>query len=294
MKILFIGGTRFVGLAMAREAIARGHEVSIFHRSDKIPVGTESATHLIGDRTKDVTALQVGNWDVAVDVCGYRPHEIHALYDVFAGRIKKYVYVSTVSVYADDIEPNLDETAKLTDVSILDDKELITVPIDGDTYGPLKVLCEIAAHGHYSNLLIIRPTYVIGPDDYTNRFNFWVNKFLKNEKVAVPANTGTTFQYIDVRDLASFTISAIEKDLTGEFHVCETGTRFDVVLEEIARATNSKSELVVANSSDESEFPLWSANDSGVLAMNPAKAKNAGLVTRPLAQTIKDIVSEIS
>jgi 2'-hydroxyisoflavone reductase len=294
MKILFIGGTRFVGLAMAREAIARGHEVSIFHRSDKIPVGTESATHLIGDRTKDFTALQVGNWDVVVDVCGYRPHEIHALYDVFAGRIDKYVYVSTVSVYADDIDPNLDETATLTDVSILEDKELITVPIDGDTYGALKVLCEIAAHGHYSNLLIIRPTYVIGPDDYTNRFNFWVNKFLKNEKVAVPANTGTTLQYIDVRDLASFTISAIEKDLTGEFHVCETGTRFDVVLEEIALATNSKSELVVANSSDESEFPLWSANDSGVLAMDPTKAKSAGLVTRPLAQTIKDIVSEIS
>jgi len=85
MKILFVGGTRFVGLAMAREAISRGHEVEIFHRSEKIPVGTESAKHLLGDRTKDFTSLQTGNWDVVVDVCGYRPHEINALYDVFVG-----------------------------------------------------------------------------------------------------------------------------------------------------------------------------------------------------------------
>ena len=294
MKILFIGGTRFVGLAMAREAIGRGHEVSLFHRSNKIPAGTESATHLIGDRTKDFTALQTGSWDVVVDVCGYRPHEIHALYDVFAGRIKKYVFVSTVSVYADDIALNLDETAARHDTSFLDDKEPITVPIDGNTYGPLKVLCEDAAREHYQDLLIIRPTYVIGPEDYTDRFTSWVRKFVKESKIQLPKNLKTTFQYIDSRDLARFTIDAIEKDLVGDFHVCETGTTFEFAINEITKVTDSKAVIEFVKSDDENEFPLWASQDNGVLAMNPAKAKAAGLVARPLSETIRDIVAEIS
>jgi len=294
MKILFIGGTRFVGLAMAREAIARGHDVSLFHRSSKIPAGTESATHLIGDRTKDFTALQTGSWDVVVDVCGYRPHEIHALYDVFAGRIKKYVFVSTVSVYADDIALNLDETATRHDTSVLNNKETITVPIDGDTYGPLKVLCEDAAREHYEDLLIIRPTYVIGPEDYTDRFTSWVRKFVKESKIQLPKNLKTTFQYIDSRDLARFTIDAIEKDLVGDFHVCEAVTTFEFAINEIAKVTDSKAVIEFVKSDDENEFPLWASQDNGVLAMNPAKAKAAGLVARPLSETIRDIVAEIS
>jgi 2'-hydroxyisoflavone reductase len=294
MKLLFIGGTRFVGLAMAREAIARGHEVSIFHRSEKIPTGTESAIHLKGDRTKDFTNLQIGNWDAVIDVCGYRPHEIHALYDVFAGRISKYVFISTVSVYADDIAFGLDETANLADVAILEDKELITVPIDGETYGPLKVLCEAAVREHYQDNLIIRPTYVIGPDDYTNRFHSWVRKFLSDDVVEVPKNLDTTLQYIDVRDLANFTIDAIEKDLQGDFHVCENATKFSIAVEEIRTTTNSKSQLKQVDSEDDSQFPMWAPADTGVLAMNPAKAKAAGLTNRPLAQSIRDIVEEIS
>ncbi len=294
MKILFIGGTRFVGLAMAREAIARGHEVSIFHRTEKIPVGTEKATHLIGDRTKDFTSLQSGNWDAVIDVCGYRPHEIHALYDVLAGRIKKYVFISTVSVYADDIADNLDETAKFVDVSVIDEKDPITVPIDWQTYGPLKVLCEAAVNEHYENNLIIRPTYVIGPDDYTNRFNFWVKKFIKNEIVELPINPNTNLQYIDVRDLAKFTLDAIENDRSGAFHVCESSTKFNKIIETIKAVTNSKSEIMSVDSSDDSKFPLWSETDLGVLSMDPAKAKSAGLVTRALEDSIRDIVSEIS
>lgn len=294
MKILFVGGTRFVGLAMAREAIARGHDVSIFHRSDKTPTGTETAKHLIGDRTKDFTALQTGEWDVVVDVCGYRPHEIHALYDVFAGRINKYVFISTVSVYSDEIAENLDETAQLADVSVLNEKDPITVPIDGVTYGPLKVLCEAAVKEHYPNHLIIRPTYVIGPDDYTNRFNFWVNAFLHSTEVKVPENAHTSMQYIDVRDLAKFTIDAIEKDLQGEFHTCSDPTKFDVMLREIQMCTNSSANVTKAAHNSESNFPLWSSEDTGVLALNPAKAKMAGLSARPLSKTIADIISELS
>ena len=99
MKILIIGGTQFVGLAIAREAIRLGHDVDIFHRSDTVPAGTEHARHLKGDRNRDVRALQTGTWDAVIDVCGYRPHEINALADVFVDRVKKYVFISTCSVY---------------------------------------------------------------------------------------------------------------------------------------------------------------------------------------------------
>lgn len=294
MKILFIGGTRFVGLAMAREAIRRGHDVSIFHRSQKVPTGTESATHLIGDRTKDFSALQTGAWDAVIDVCGYRPHEVHALYDVFAGRIKKYVFISTVSVYADDISEGSDENAKLADTLVLNSRDPITVPIDGETYGPLKVLCEAAVKEHYENYLIVRPTYVIGPDDYTERFNFWVKKFLNESEVDIPEGSNTSMQYIDVRDLAAFTIDAVEKDLQGEFHTCAAPTKFESVINEIKTATNSPAKIKSVAANSDSKFPLWSDTDTGVLSLNPAKAMAAGLATRPLSKTIEDIVSEIS
>lgn len=291
MKILVIGGTRFVGLAMVRELLNRGHEVSVFHRSKEFPVGTEKATHLIGDRTKDFTALQVGSWDVVIDVCGYRPYEIHALYDALAGRIKKYVFVSTVSVYDDAIPLGEKENAKLADTSILDEADDITIPIDWQTYGPLKVLCEAAVKEHYQDNLIIRPTYVIGPDDYTNRFNFWVEKFMKNEQVEIPLNNSTSMQFIDVRDLANFTCDAIEKNLQGEFHVCAPTTTFINMISQIKASTNSSSEILEIQSEDESKFPLWANEDLGMLSLDPAKAVAAGLKYRPLDETIQSILS---
>lgn len=293
MKILVIGGNRFVGLAMVRELLNRGHEVSVFHRSNSVPIGTEKAQHLIGDRTKDFTALQTGSWDVVLDVCGYRPHEIHALYDALAGRIHKYVFISTVSVYDEDIPVGQNESAKLADTAIIDEADDITIPIDGRTYGPLKVLCEKAVKEHYANNLIIRPTYVIGPDDYTNRFNFWVEKFLKNENVEIPLNNATSMQYIDVRDLASFTCEAIEKDLQGEFHVCAPTTTFINMISQIKASTKSTSEIKEISSSDEKAFPLWASEDVGMLSLDPSKAVAAGLKYRPLDETIRAIVSTI-
>ena len=290
MKVLVIGGNRFVGLAIVRELLSRGHEVSVFHRSSSIPSGTEKATHLIGDRTKDFTALQTGNWDVVIDVCGYRPYEIHALYDALAGRIKKYVFISTVSVYDDSIAAGEKESAKLASTSILDEVDDITVPVDWQTYGPLKVLCEQAVREHYPDNLIIRPTYVIGPDDYTNRFNFWVEKFLKNEPVEIPLNNSTSIQYIDVRDLAIFTSDAIEKDLQGDFHVCAPTTTFINMISQIKASTNSTSEIKEIQSTDEALFPLWANEDLGMLALDPSKAVAAGLKYRPIEDTIKAIV----
>lgn len=297
MRILFIGGTRFVGLAMARAALLAGHEVDVFHRGLTQPRNLVGAHHLIGDRTKDVTSLQKGEWDVVVDVCGYRPHEVHALADVVAGRHNKYVFVSTVSVYGDNIPHHSDESAELADLSALDGKDPITVPMTSETYGPLKVLCEQAVNEHYQNNLIIRPSYVLGPEDYTNRFSQWVQRISAGGEVVVPGPQMAAMQYIDARDQADFFVKAIEQDLRGTFHLATPQPPFtfqemlNEVVATVGKPTSSLNWITPEQAeSAETDFPLWAGGESvGMLALDTSKAITAGLTCRPLAQTIRDI-----
>ena len=302
MKILFIGGTRFVGRAMVAEAVGRGHEVSVFHRGQTSLGDIAGVRELIGDRVRDFTALQTGSLDVVVDVCGYRPHEIHAMADVVAGRHRKYVFVSTISVHADDIAHGGNELSALVDVAVLDEIDPITCPIDGTTYGALKVLCEAAVREHYKDYLIIRPTYVIGPDDYTQRFPTWVKRCVAGGEVLAPEPAQAAFQYIDARDLATFTIDAIENNLIGEFLVAapQPPFSFGQMLETVAEAIGAQSlefswisaEAAIAN---ETDFPLWAGGeDSGVMAFDTSKAMAAGLKPRPLAESVRDVLTWIN
>lgn len=297
MRILFIGGTRFVGLAMARAALMAGHDVEVFHRGSTTPRNLDGAKHLIGDRTRDVTALQKGEWDVVVDVCGYRPHEVHALADVVTGRHNKYVFVSTVSVYADQIPHMSNESAALADVTALENLDPITAPMTGEIYGPLKVLCEQAVREHYQNNLILRPSYVLGPEDYTNRFSQWVQRISAGGEVLVPGPKDAAMQYIDARDQAEFFVEAIEKDLQGDFHLATPQPPFsfeEMLNEVVAEVGTSTSKLTWITPQEaevaETDFPLWAGGQSvGMLALDTSKALAAGLTCRPLAHTIQDI-----
>ena len=298
MRILIIGGTRFVGLAMARSAIERGHDVELFHRSPDVPQGTEKAKHLLGDRTKDFTALQTGTWDAVIDVCGYKPYEIHALADVFAGRIKKYVFVSTISVYEPTIPPKSREDAQFLSTDVLATKDLIECAVDRETYGPLKVLCEAAVEEHYENFLHIRPTFVIGPDDYTDRFTKWVNRIAAGGEVLAPEPRDAAIQYIDARDLAEFTIKCIEDDVTGPVHVAQpsSGSTYEAMLESMRSVVGDGGATLKWISAEEAaenaaEFPLWSGGTSvGILQIDTSRAIELGLKVRSVEETIKDLL----
>ena len=109
MRILIIGGTRFVGLAIARECLKRGHELTLFHRSDSVPRGTEAATHVRGDRESDLYLISDQDWDVVIDVCAYRPHQVSELASAINSETVKYVLISTVSVYSEAILANSTE-----------------------------------------------------------------------------------------------------------------------------------------------------------------------------------------
>ncbi len=300
MKTLIIGGTRFVGLAMTKYALSLGHDVTVFHRSDNVPPGTESATHVHGDRLTDLHKLTGTVWDLVIDVCAYRPNEVSIVADVLGDSTKKFVFVSTVSVYDDSICRNCDERAQLTSTEAVSALDVTAVPVM-EHYGALKVLCEQETEKRFDNPLIIRPTYVIGPDDYTNRFTAWVAKIASGGMVDAPEPKSASLQYIDVRDLAKFTVDAALDGLSGAFHVATPsgGAAFGDVLATIAETVGGpEAELnwiavEEALKADE-EFPLWAQGESvGMLAMDTSKAIAAGLKVRPLAETVTDIRAQL-
>ena len=300
MKILIIGGTRFVGLAMTHEALSRGHDVTVFHRSSNIPAGTENATHVQGDRLVDLAQLAGSQWDVVIDVCAYRPNEVAIVAEALGTVTQKYVLVSTVSVYDEAIAHRSDEDGPLTSTAEVSDLDVATVPVM-DHYGALKVLCEQAATQGFANLLIIRPTYVVGPNDYTHRFTAWVDRISRGGVVDVPEPQSASLQLIDVRDLASFTMDAIDQGLTGPFHVASPsgGLAFSEVMRTIAVAMGESAASLNWISVEEAResgqaFPLWSeGEDTGILALDTSRALAAGLVVRDLAVTISDISAEL-
>src|SRR5450432_419840 len=298
MRILFIGGTRFVGLAMAREALQRGHVVDLFHRGTTSATGLEGATHLHGDRSGDMSALAGGAWDAVVDACAYRPHEIHSMAEALAGRFRKYVCVSTVSVYADDVPHNCDESAARAETADLDPNDAGNKAIDPRTYGPLKVLCEDEVLARHLNRLIIRPTFVIGPDDYTQRFPEWVRRIAAGGEVDAPGPRDAAIQYIDARDLAAFVVAAIERDLQGTFNTAAPqppftfGQMLDEIVAGVGPAGTRLRWLSVAEAKASAKsFPLWTEGESvGKLAVDAGAARARGLSSRPLRESARDVL----
>jgi len=298
MRILIIGGTRFVGLAMVHEALARRHRVDVFHRgSHPLPPG-DGLRDLRGDRNAELTALQTGTWDVVIDTCAYRPHEVVAMLDALQGRFQKYVLVSSVSVYAEDIAPHSTESAARHPTSSLDGLDLTACAIDAETYGPLKVLCEDALSARHANHLLIRPTYVVGPNDYSMRFPYWVQRIAAGGVVDVPGPADEPLRYIDARDLAAFVLRAIEKDALGAFSVAAADAQwtFGKTMQSIVDAVGPPGTRlnwlsVEAATACGETFPLWSGgNYPAAHQINCDAAINVGLQCRPLEQTTRDVL----
>jgi 2'-hydroxyisoflavone reductase len=163
MRILLVGGTRFVGRHVVEAALAAGHDVTIFHRGKTGTALFPDVEHRIGDRNSDLSALADGSWDATVDTCAYLPSHVHELAEVMGDRAGRYQLVSSVSAYASPAPRGYREDAPLAE---LDDPTVEDVT--DETYGGLKVLCERAAVERFGpHSVVVRPTYVVGPDDYT-------------------------------------------------------------------------------------------------------------------------------
>lgn len=296
MKLLLIGGTRFVGRAIAAEALARGHELTLFHRGQSNPGLFPEAEHLLGDRNGDLSLLDGRSWDVVVDTSGYFPRQVRMLTKKLAGRIDRYVFISSISVYA-DTHPPTDESSP---VATIEDETV--EEITSDTYGALKALCEQAAEEILpGQTLIIRPGLIVGPHDPTDRFTYWPARVAAGGEVLAPGRPEAPVQFIDTRDLAVWTLDMAEREATGVYNADSPAGQFTMgQLLETCREV-SGSDAVFRWAADDVllaqgvgpwvELPLWLPDTpeyAGFMEVDCRKAAAAGLTIRPLADTVRD------
>jgi 2'-hydroxyisoflavone reductase len=293
MRILVIGGTRLLGRHVVQAALDRGHDVTMFNRGQTDPGAFPAATHLTGDRDGDLGALATGEWDATIDVCAYVHRQVRTLHEALGNRGGHYTFVSTISVYGEDVaESGFTEDTPLLEPDWGDVLEMAK-------YGELKVACEHVAAAHADNgLLIIRPGYVVGPYDYTERFTHWIRAVAAGQPFDAPA-ADQPLQCIDGRDLAAFTIGSVEAGLSEVFNVTapQSPPTFAEVLATIALALGVElPEINWADPADDSEeLPLSAAPPWWpMMRASLSKATAAGLRWRPLEDTVRDTASYIA
>jgi 2'-hydroxyisoflavone reductase len=299
MRMLLIGGTRFVGRHVVGAALAAGHDVTIFHRGQTGKDLFPDVEHRIGDRNADLSALGDGRWDATVDTCAYFPRQVHELADALGDRGGHYEQVSSVSVYASPASRGYREDAPLIE---LDDPTVEEVT--DETYGGLKVLCErVAVERFGPHSLIVRPTYVVGPDDYTWRFPWWVARIARGGEVLAPGPADAPSQVIDARDMGAWMIGLLERGESGAFHAVGPSASFTwgEQLEAIAGSVAPDgttlrwvdAAFLLEAQLDETALPLWPGVDPDMLMMtaDPAAALATGLTIRPLAETVRDTLA---
>jgi nucleoside-diphosphate-sugar epimerase len=296
VRILIVGGTRFVGRYLTAEASDRGHEVTVLHRGTSC-AGAPGVEHLHADRDADLGLLDGRAWDATIDTCAYRPEQVRSLAGALAGRGGHHLLISTISVYADLPGPGRDEGAPLQAPLGLsaDDPADVPPPL---AYGRLKVGCELVARSRHPSLLIVRPTFVIGPHDHTGRFPAWVARVARGGVVLAPGPDSAPFQYIDVRDLARLCVDQVERGAAGTLHATAPsitwGELFAGLLEAVGSAgtavTWAPSSWLAGRGVGRRELPLWVGSDEPdpVFQLDPGRALAAGLEVRPLADTIGD------
>lgn len=289
MKLLIIGGTRFVGRHLVEEVLQRGHEVTLFNRGKNASV-FPNVEQLHGDRDKDVSVLRNKSFDAVIDTCCYIPRHLEMTAEVL-GDVPLYVFISTISVYADPIPVHADENAALAKL------EQAGEEVTNESYGALKVLCESVVTEAFPNrALVVRPGFIVGPHDHTDRFSYYPYRASKGgEMLAPPANT--PMQFIDARDLAAWTIAATEQSLTGTFNVVTPADLMNVgqVLETARAISKADTNITyvddafLASHEEAQGLPMYVPEQYQAWErVSSQKAINAGLTFRPLEMTIKE------
>jgi 2'-hydroxyisoflavone reductase len=301
MKLLILGGTIFLGRYLVEAALARGHQVTLFNRGQHSPELFPDVEKLRGDRDSGLDALRGRRWDAVVDTSGYLPRVVRASAELLAGAVDHYTFISSISVYPHFRSMGLDERAP---VGTLDDPTFEEVT--GESYGPLKALCEQAVEQALpGRTLIIRPGLIVGPHDGSDRFTYWVRRVAQGGELLAPAHPAWHTQIIDVRDLAEWTLRMVERRQTGVYNA--TGPEYDLTFGQLlgtcrtvsgsaARFTwVSEAFLLEQAVTPWSELPLWiPESDPDMLGFSDvscAKAIAAGLAFRDLAETVRDTLA---
>ena len=311
MNILVVGGTGFLGGAVADAAKSVGHTVTIFTRGRATRQLRSDIEALVGDRYRDLSPLRGRHFDAVVDTCAFSPDAVTELLDSVSPAIGRYAFVSSSSVYANFSEPNVDEEAPTSRAS---DEQLAlarSLPIDlrssaasyGAAYGALKREAELVALSRLGRrALICRSGLLVGAGDYTDRLTYWVRRIDCGGAVPLPGEPERPAQLIDVRDAAGFIVSALEQDLDGVFNLTGCPVPIATIFEQCREVAGSSAgfvwvseqQILAAGLVPWSDVPLWLPKSDTAfrhfLEINTDKAVAAGLRVRPLRETLENIL----
>lgn len=297
MKLLVLGGTKFLGRGVVDAAVAEGHEVTLFNRGQTNPGLYPDVEHLRGDRTGELAELRGRDWDAVVDTSGYVPGVVRASAEAL-GRAGTYCFVSSISVYASFDGPvrEGDPEAELGEHPV---DELLP---DYANYGSLKVLCERAVQEVLGDrAFVVRPGLIVGPHDPTGRFTYWPHRFARGGEVLTPGPPEREVQFVDVRDLGEWIVRSCNRRLTGTFNATGPGVAWGTLVEVCAAGTAGGATpqwvddgfLLQQGVGQWMELPLWIA-DSDEVGIHMADVSGAlaeGLAFRPLEQTVRDTLA---
>jgi 2'-hydroxyisoflavone reductase len=307
LRILILGGTGFTGPHQVRYALSRGHQITLFNRGKQPHEWPGAVEELMGDRnTGDLKALEGKEWDVCIDNPTSLPFWVRDAGRVLHGKVKHYIFISTISVYADNLKP-ADESAPVASYPGKDAmaETIESLHANGELYGPLKALSEKEAEKQFpGKATIIRPGLIVGPGDETDRFTYWPVRLARGGEVLAPGDGSDPVQIIDARDLAEWTIRMAEARTLGTFNA--TGPEHPLLMKGmlagIAAAIHADAKLIwVPTDFLESEkveawsdMPVWipaRGDTAGFAKRSIGKALGAGLTFRPLNTTAADTLA---
>lgn len=307
-KLLILGGTRFLGVALVEAALAKGWELTLFNRGKSNPglFQDKPLEEVHGDRNvaDDLKKLAGRKWDAVIDTSGYFPRQVRAAASVLAGNVGQYVFISSISVYATPMKAGMDETAPVSRLAAGTDVEAIKDIGEGN-YGALKLLCEEEAEKAMpGKALNVRPGYIVGSRDGSDRFTYWPVRVRRGGEVLVPGKPTDPLQFIDVRDLGDWTIRMVEAGKSGVFNATGPKERLatKTFLEACRKETGSnatftwapEAKLKELGLTPEADFPIWVSTESpeaGIGDVSIARALAAGLTFRPLGETVRSTLA---
>ncbi|MDY6866957.1 MAG: epimerase [Chloroflexota bacterium] len=301
MKILILGGKRFLGIALVQALLDAGHTPTLFNRGQTNPDLFPDVQNLIGDRDGNLKALRWRKWDAVIDTSGFVPRVVKQSAKFLSNKCDNYTFISTISVYQDFKQPDISEDYPLAPLEDPTDEDYL-----GNAYGPLKALCEYEIQKNFDGrVLVFRPGLIVGPNDPTDRFTYWPWRVSLGGKILAPAPPSSNLQFIDVRDLAAFIIKMIEKKSEGVYNV--TGPKkpatFGSLLVSCREASLSEASFVWVDEkfllregvTPWTDLPLWVPTSdpafTGFYNINISKAIKKGLAFRSLSETVNDTLN---
>ena len=315
MKLLILGGPRFLGRHLVTAALARGHRVTLFNRGRTEPQLFPEVEKLRGDRAGDLSALDGRTWDAVLDTSGFLPKVVRRGAERLRDSAGHYTFVSSISVYADFSKPGMNEESPPTRLTpeqwetaeSIDSSEPMNTPDFLKIYGPLKTECEGVVQEIFpGRAAIVRPGLIVGPHDYMDRFPFWVSRVAEGGEVLAPGRPERPVQMIDVRDLADWMVRLAEGGISGVFNATgpDSPITMKAILEACRDAASSDARftwvdeafLVERKVGAWEELPMWvpettSTDHAGLLQVDVRRAVERGLRFRPLIETARDTLA---